>query len=95
MISNAQRADGTEYPTGGVYREVVEPERLVFTWVEPGAADPHRIALISISLADLGGKTEMTFHQAGPADADSEVRAGMHDGWSQTLDKLAESLVAH
>jgi uncharacterized protein YndB with AHSA1/START domain len=88
-------ADGTEYPTGGVYREVVEPERLVFTWVEPGAADPHRTALISISLADLGGKTEMTFHQAGPADADSEVRAGMHDGWSQTLDKLAESLVAH
>lgn len=24
--------DGAEYPTGGVFHEVVEPERLVFTW---------------------------------------------------------------
>ena len=37
----------------------------------------------------------MTFHQAGPADAGSEVRANMHDGWSQTLDKLAELIVYH
>ncbi len=72
-------------PTGGVHREVVEPARLVFTWAEPGETDPNRTALITISLADLGGKTEMTFHQAGPADANSEVRASMHDGWSQTL----------
>lgn len=73
-------ADGTEYPTGGVYREVVEPERLVFRWAEPGETDPLREALITIVFADLGGKTEMTFHQVGPAIANSEVHASMHDG---------------
>jgi len=32
-----RRFDGTEYPTGGVYREVVEPARLVFTWADEPA----------------------------------------------------------
>ena len=47
-------ADGQEYPTAGVYREVTAPERLVFTWGSPGdrdvyGAQQHR-ALLDIDL---------------------------------------------
>ena len=33
--------DGKDYWVHGVYREIVEPERLVFTWERDGADDPH------------------------------------------------------
>ena len=34
-------ADGMEYPTVGVYREVDPPKRLVFTWASPGDPDEN------------------------------------------------------
>lgn len=76
-----READGARYPAGGVYREVVEPERLVFTWwiTEPVAEE----SLITIVFEDLDGKTRMVFHQIG---ADS----GVHDGWTQSFEKFAD-----
>lgn len=85
-------ADGTEYPTGGVYHEVVEPERLVFTWADPGDGGEFTEgdSVVTVVLTDLGDKTEMTFHQAGLTT--EQGRANVQDGWSQSLDRLAESL---
>ena len=82
-------ADGAEYPTGGVFHEVVEPERLVFTWGDP-ARDPDAETLVTITFTERGDKTEMTFHQTGLTD--EHQRIGVHDGWSEALDKLAEAL---
>jgi uncharacterized protein YndB with AHSA1/START domain len=76
--------DGVEYPTGGFYIEVVEPERLVFTWGAPG--DSGEESVVTVVLADLGGRTEMTFHQAGFTT--DESRKNVHDGWSSCLDRL-------
>jgi uncharacterized protein YndB with AHSA1/START domain len=82
--------DGSEYPTAGQYLEVVEPERLVFTWASPG----DRIEdspVITVQLAELeGGRTEMTFNLRGIAGfaGDNNV----FDGWSEALDILAETL---
>jgi uncharacterized protein YndB with AHSA1/START domain len=79
---------GEEYPTGGVFHEVTEPERLVFTWGDP--ARQESMTLCEVEFADLGDKTEMSFRQTGLT---GEHRcAGVHDGWSSALDKLTELL---
>jgi uncharacterized protein YndB with AHSA1/START domain len=89
MISDA---DGTEYPTGGVYREVVEPARLVFTWGDPehpGVVEKESV--VTVTFAERGDQTEMTFHLRGFATEDERVN--VEDGWSTCLDRLAEYLV--
>jgi len=77
---------GQEFPTGGFYLEVREPERLVFTWREPGG---DAESVVTVALADLGGgRTAMTFHQAGFTT--EETRREVHEGWSSAFDRLAE-----
>jgi uncharacterized protein YndB with AHSA1/START domain len=77
---------GDEYPTGGFYIEVAPLERLVFTWTEPGGSGGESVC--TVVLADLGARTEMTFHQSGfVSDA---TRAGVHDGWSSAFDRLTD-----
>ncbi|OZM76016.1 SRPBCC domain-containing protein [Pseudonocardia sp. MH-G8] len=77
---------GQEFPTGGFYLEVREPERLVLTWREPGGDDE---SVVTVVLADLGeGRTAMTFHQAGFTT--EETRRGVHEGWSSAFDRLCE-----
>lgn len=87
-------ADGTAYPTGGTYREVVEPERLVFTWGSPDDAD-ESLPVITIDLAehgDDGRQTRMTFRLDGiagvPGDDD------VYDGWSEALTELDAHVTA-
>jgi uncharacterized protein YndB with AHSA1/START domain len=72
----------------GEYREVVEPERLVFTISDqPGDA----YELITVVLTDLGdGRTEMRFEQRGRMSAEQYERAGQ--GWSTFFDRIAERL---
>jgi uncharacterized protein YndB with AHSA1/START domain len=72
----------------GAYREVVEPERLVFTLSdEPGDA----YELVTVVLMDLGdGRTEMHFEQRGRMAAEQYERAA--DGWSTFFDRIAERL---
>ena len=45
-------ADGQEYPTAGVYREVTAPERLVYTWGSPGDPDDEA-PVITVELREL------------------------------------------
>jgi uncharacterized protein YndB with AHSA1/START domain len=79
-------ATGQEFPTGGFYLEIRAPERLVFTWREPGG---DAESVITVELADLGdGRTAMTFHQAGFTT--EEARENVYDGWSSAFDRLTE-----
>jgi len=81
--------DGGTYPTGGVYREVVEPERLVFTWADPG--DPQDVApVITVTLEDLGAQTRMTFRLDGHGGQPGDD--GVYDGWDSAFDVLGEHL---
>jgi uncharacterized protein YndB with AHSA1/START domain len=87
--------DGTEYPCGGVYREIVEPEKLVFT---NNATDrdgnPLLEGFTTVIFEDLDGKTKLTLQTraVGLVPYAPKMLAGMEAGWSQSLDKLAESL---
>lgn len=83
-------ADGSEYPTTGVYREVDPPKRLVFTWASPG--DPDDTApVITVDLRELDReRTEMLFHLRGFAGAPGDE--DVYDGWDSAFDLLAEQL---
>jgi uncharacterized protein YndB with AHSA1/START domain len=84
-------ADGTEHWLEGVYREVVPPERLVFThsWLD-ARKQPTVETLVTITFADCGGKTELTLRQTGLASPAS--RAGHDKGWGSTFNRLQDYL---
>jgi len=79
--------DGKEYWMRGIYREIVEPERLVFTfsWEEEG--ERGRENLITVTFGEQGDKTRMTFRQAFFESI--EQRDSHHQGWSECLERLA------
>ncbi|GAB3913344.1 hypothetical protein GCM10029964_122710 [Kibdelosporangium lantanae] len=79
--------NGDRYPSGGEYREVVPPERLVFTWGDPDEA----IGLATVTFEDLGGKTAMTFHLTGLPD-DPKLYGDVHSGWASAFDHLTQYL---
>ena len=73
----------------GEYREVVEPERLVFTLSDQPGDDAYE--LVTVVLTDLGdGRTEMRFTQWGSMSPEQYRRAG--DGWASFLDRMAGHL---
>jgi len=83
--------EGTEHRLRGVYREIVPPERLVFThcWVdERGTPGPE--TLVTVILAERGGRTEMMFHQG--LFASIAARDGHEQGWTSCFEQLAELL---
>lgn len=82
--------DGRELWHGGVFREVVPPERLVFTfaWDEEGERGLETV--VTVTFADRGGRTLMTFRQA-PFRSVGE-RDGHRGGWSSAFDRLDDHL---
>jgi uncharacterized protein YndB with AHSA1/START domain len=79
--------DRREIHWKGTYREVVEPERLVFTISDQ--PDDDAFELVIVVLKDLGdGRTEMLFEQRGRMSAEQYKRAG--EGWGGFFDRMAE-----
>jgi uncharacterized protein YndB with AHSA1/START domain len=78
---------GAEFPSDMRFREVVEPERLVFEW------DSQRgigSGSVTVTFTDLGDGTEVSTYFAGFAT--DEMFAGSKVGWEGQLDKLAALL---
>jgi uncharacterized protein YndB with AHSA1/START domain len=79
-LDSVNEADGREMRHDAVFREVVAPERLVFTRGDE---------IATVTFADLGdGRTEMTFHTT------AEVGDTAAGGLRSAFDRLAE-LIAH
>lgn len=78
----------------GMYRELVKPEKVVFThaWVlEDGSLAPETLVTITLKPAEKGTeKTELTLRQTGLRSQAS--RDGHREGWESTLDRLADYL---
>ncbi len=89
--------DGTVYPMTGVYQEIVEPERLVFTSAAlDETAHPLLEVLNTVTFAEQGGKTTLTL-QARVVKATAKAAPyleGMEAGWTQSLERL-ESYLAN
>jgi len=88
--------DGAIYPMTGLFHEVVEPERLVFTAYAFFAPDTEPILETrnTIIFEEAAGKTKLTVEvvvvKATP-EAEGPL-AGMEQGWSEQLDRLAETV---
>ena len=89
----------------GVYREIVAPERIVYTisfcddrgnFVEPSAKgmDPDwpRETTVTVTFTEHAGKTTMTLHQTVAESL--AKRTGAYPSWLEMFDRLSETLVA-
>lgn len=84
--------DGAEYPTMGVFLEIVAPERLVFTdafvpgWIPSGK--PFMTA--EVTFEEQHGKTLYTARAMHWSEEDRQAHEamGFHDGWGQSLDRM-------
>ena len=95
--------DGQDYWSTGVYREIIPFERIVYTDsfsdeegnVVPAthyglSADFPLEMLVTVIFEEFEGKTKLTLRHVGiPSGADSR---GAQQGWSESFEKLAESL---
>jgi uncharacterized protein YndB with AHSA1/START domain len=83
--------EGTDHRLRGVYREIVEPERLVFTfaWEDEEGRVGHE-TLVTVTFADQGGRTKLTLHQA--VFESVTARDSHREGWTGTLERLAAYL---
>jgi uncharacterized protein YndB with AHSA1/START domain len=79
-----------EHNVGGVYREVVPNDRLVFTWA--WKSTPERESLVTVTFKDDNGGTVMTLLHERFFDADARDRH--NGGWTYTMDKLETYLEA-
>lgn len=86
----------------GVYREIVEPERLVFAdyfsdeqgnVVEPPPGLPKETLVIA-TFEEHGGKTKVTIEHVGVEQASEQNRQLYRQGWADSLDRLAARLAA-
>jgi len=85
--------DGAEYPMGGFFRNVVEPEGLVFvSEAEDAEGKPLLEGITIVAFADYGDRTKVTVQASAAALAPEAVRMleGMEQGWAQSLERLAE-----
>lgn len=86
--------EGQEFPNAGVYLEVVENERLVFTDAYTRAWAPSEKPFMTgiLTFEDEGGKTKYTariLHWT-VADREQHEKMGFYEGWGQCTDQLAE-----
>jgi uncharacterized protein YndB with AHSA1/START domain len=83
---------GMKAPMKGVFIEVVEHEKLVFTNIALDDGGNHLLeGVTTVMFEDLDGKTKLTVHTgaAGTAPGVEQMLGGMEMGWNQQLDKLA------
>ncbi len=87
---------GNDLPNRGVYLEVVENERLVFTNAYTSAWEPSEKPFMTVILTfeDEGGKTKYTalVRHWTVADRETHEKMGFHQGWGQCADQF-EALV--
>jgi uncharacterized protein YndB with AHSA1/START domain len=89
--------DGVVYPMTGVFREIVEPEKLVFvSSALDGDGEPLFEILNAVTFAEEGRKTRLTLHARVSKVMAEAARhlAGMEEGWALSLDRLAEEVGA-
>jgi uncharacterized protein YndB with AHSA1/START domain len=88
-------SDGSTMGIGGVYREIVAPERLVATERFDEAWYPGE-GLNTLVLIEQGGRTTLTqtMRYESKAARDAVLKSGMEKGVEASYDRLAELLAS-
>lgn len=77
--------DGSVHTTRGVFREIVDNERIVMTWRCDAFDDPESVVVVDFLEADGGTDIHL---QHGPFDNDA-TRDAHTGGWQACLGQLA------
>ncbi|MCK8517416.1 SRPBCC family protein [Methanoculleus sp. 7T] len=88
-------AEGNEYSFHGVFHEVTQPERLVYTFEYEEM--PGHVLLETDTFDDLEGKTRMTTHLVFQSVEDRDAmlqQPGMREEMEETMDLLAKLLAS-
>lgn len=85
--------EGNEYPNTGVYLEVVEEEKLVFTDAYSGDWEPVEgmpFMTVVLTFADEDGKTRYTARARhwSREKREEHEKMGFHEGWGICADQL-------
>ena len=83
------RGFGKDHWMNGFFREIVTLERIV--WISTLEHDNNEV-LTTVTFEDLGSKTRLIVHQTYSIETDST--RGARQGWTETLEHLAEYLAA-
>jgi uncharacterized protein YndB with AHSA1/START domain len=90
--------NGTIYPMAGAFREIVPPERLVFTSAALDAnGKPIFENLNTITFGEYdSNKTLLTVEASvlWESPTAAQYLSGMAEGWSRTMDRLSEYVLA-
>jgi len=86
--------EGNEFPSRGVYLEVVKNERLVFTDAYTKDWEPSEKPFMTVILTfeEMEGKTRYTarVRHWTVADREAHEKMGFHAGWAVCAEQLAE-----
>ena len=100
FVLNMCAPDGNTYPCTGIYREITEPERIVYDSEADeshpcGAGLPPR-ATVTVSFAERNGKTHLTLHTcfANAERKQAAADARFVVSWEEAMDRLGEALRA-
>jgi uncharacterized protein YndB with AHSA1/START domain len=88
----SSNADGSEDAFRGTYREVTEPERLVYTFEYEGM--PGHVLIETVEFEDLGEQTRVKVHSLfhTEEERDGMLSSGMETGMNQSYARLDELL---
>ncbi len=84
--------DGGEHAFRGEFRQIVRPERIVWTFEYEGW--PGQISVETLTLEEVDGKTKLTataVHDSKEA-RDAMIESGMEEGAAETYERLDEYL---
>lgn len=84
--------EGAEHWVQGVYREIVEPERLVssFAWADAEGKATRPETLLTLTFEARSDRTKLTLHQA--VFESVTARDQHNSGWGSSMERLAEYL---
>lgn len=105
-LSCMRSPDGQDFWSKGVFREIIEPERLVMTdsfadkegnTVSASyygmSGDWPLEMLVTVVFEEHEGKTKLTLKHSGSKGISATDRDNMQQGWNESFDKLAECLM--
>jgi uncharacterized protein YndB with AHSA1/START domain len=72
------------YPHTGKYREIIRPEKLVFTWSSINTG--HKETLVTVEMIQHGQQTELVLTHENLPDQQAQEMHAM--GWNSILDRL-------
>lgn len=85
-------ADGEEYAFHGEFREIIRPERIVWTFEFEGM--PGHVSVETLTLEEHAGKTTLTSTSVFDSveDRNGMLESGMESGAAEAMDRLDEYL---